>query len=71
MSASEASLLLRQLSVKGQIMSLRLGDAGVEYETLNDDSVPEAAKTLFAAMTEIERGLYILLDAMRDTIKKD
>ncbi|KAM0485113.1 hypothetical protein ACHAPX_001089, partial [Trichoderma viride] len=71
MSASEASSLSRQSSVKGQIMSLRLGDAGVEYETLNDNSVPEAAKTLFATMTEIERGLYILPDAMRDTIKKD
>lgn len=70
-SASEASSLSRQSSVKGQIISLRLSDAGVEYKTLNDSSVPEAAKTLFAAMTEIKRGLYILPDAMRDTIRKD
>lgn len=71
MSASERSSLSRQSSAKGQIMSLRLGDAGIEYETLNDDSVPEAAKTLFTTMTEIERGFDILPDAMRDTIKND
>lgn len=69
-SASEASSLSRQSSAKGQIMRLRLGDA-VEYETLNDDSVPEAAKTLFTTMTEIERGFDILPNAMRDTIKND
>lgn len=71
MSASEPSSLLRQSSAKGQIMSLRLGDAGIEYETLNDDSVPEAAKTTFTTMTEIERGFDILPDAMRDTIKNN
>ncbi|KAK1248313.1 hypothetical protein MKX08_006533 [Trichoderma sp. CBMAI-0020] len=52
-------------------MSLRLGDTAIEYETLNDDSVPEAAKTLFTTITEIGRSNNILPDTMRETIKNN
>ncbi|KAL7919388.1 hypothetical protein ACQKWADRAFT_323058 [Trichoderma austrokoningii] len=74
MSASESepsSSSLRQSSVKRQIMSLQFGNAGIEYEILKDDLVPEAARMLFATMTEIEQRFNILPDAMRDTIKND
>lgn len=69
-SASEASS--RQSSAKAQIMSLRLVDTGIEYETLDENSeLPEAAKTLFRTMSEIERGLGIIPDALKQTIFDD
>lgn len=68
-SGSEASSISRSSSAKGQVMRLRLSDTGIETKSLNEDSVPVVAKTLFLTMTQIERGFNILPAALRDTIK--
>ncbi|KAL7782777.1 hypothetical protein V8C37DRAFT_413853 [Trichoderma ceciliae] len=70
-SASETSSISKQSSAKGQIMDLRLGDTGIEYETLNRDTVPAVAKTLFNTMSNIEQGFDILPDALKQTIIND
>ncbi|KAL7908045.1 hypothetical protein GGI35DRAFT_52865 [Trichoderma velutinum] len=71
LSGSEASSISRLSSAKGQMMRLRLSDTGIETKSLNEDSVPVVAKLLFLTMAEIERGLNILPDALRGTIKDD
>ncbi|UKZ79069.1 hypothetical protein TrVFT333_006820 [Trichoderma virens FT-333] len=70
-SGSEASSISRSSSAKGQMMRLRLSDTGIETKSLNEDSVPVDAKTLFLKMTQIERGFNILPAALRDTIRDD
>ncbi|KAL7952518.1 hypothetical protein V8C34DRAFT_114321 [Trichoderma compactum] len=68
-SASEAS---SRQSAKAQIMSLRLVDTGIEYETLDEESeLPDAAKRLFNTMSEIERGLDIIPEALKQAIFDD
>lgn len=49
-------------------MSLRLGDAGVEYQVLDDDTVPEVAKKLFTTMTELTRMHDIIPYSLQQTI---
>ncbi|KAM0251889.1 hypothetical protein ACHAQJ_007951 [Trichoderma viride] len=70
-AASETSSISKQSSTKGQIMDLRLGDTGIEYETLNGDTVPAVAKTLFFTMSNIGQGFDILPDALKQTIIND
>ncbi|KAL7783409.1 hypothetical protein V8C37DRAFT_49455 [Trichoderma ceciliae] len=64
-SASEASSMSRASSTKKQMMSLRLSYIGIECEPLDEDTVPEVAKTLCVVITDIGRGLNILPNALK------
>ncbi|KAH6975599.1 hypothetical protein EDB80DRAFT_768716 [Ilyonectria destructans] len=57
-SASETSSVSGASSPKKQMMSLRLSETGVEWLALNENTVPEVARTL----------PYILPDVLRPTI---
>ncbi|KAL7782526.1 hypothetical protein V8C37DRAFT_413883 [Trichoderma ceciliae] len=70
-TGSEASSISRSSSAKAQMMKLRLSDTGIETKSLNEDSVPGVAKTLFIAIKNIERGLNILPATLRETIRND
>lgn len=55
-------------SPKKQMMSLRLSETGVDCQSLNIDSVPDVAKTMFKTFRRISRGRSLLPDAMRPDI---
>ncbi|KAH8665300.1 hypothetical protein BGZ61DRAFT_366486 [Ilyonectria robusta] len=67
-SASETSSVSGASSPKKQMMSLRLSETGVEWLALNENTVPEVARTLFNTMGEVGRGHDILPDVLRPTI---
>lgn len=46
-------------------MSLELSDTGVEYASLNEQTVPDVAKDLFNRMMTIGRGLDILPESSK------
>lgn len=56
--------------VKRQMMRLRLQDKGVDYQPLNETTVPEVAKMLFLTMTEYGRCHQILPEALKHVIKE-
>ncbi|KAL6871969.1 hypothetical protein J3F83DRAFT_733295 [Trichoderma novae-zelandiae] len=65
----------RTSSVKRQMMRLRLGETGIDYQPLNETTVPDVAKMLFLTMTEYGRCQRILPDALKqhitETLKMD
>ncbi|KAL7818547.1 hypothetical protein V8C26DRAFT_396622 [Trichoderma gracile] len=58
----------RTSSVKRQMMRLRLGETGIDYQPLNETTVPDVAKMLFLTMTEYGRCHRILPDALKQEI---
>lgn len=60
--------LSRTLSVKRQMMRLRLQEKGVDYHPLNETTVPHVAKMLFLTMMEYGRCHQILPHALRQRI---
>ncbi|KAM0247353.1 hypothetical protein ACHAQJ_009887 [Trichoderma viride] len=67
-SASMSSSMSRASSPKKQMMSLRLDNSGIEYQPLNQQTVPKVARTLFSVMRGIGRSNDILPDALKPTI---
>ncbi|KAL6795155.1 hypothetical protein J3E68DRAFT_335165 [Trichoderma sp. SZMC 28012] len=69
-SASEASSISGVSPPQRQMMSLRLCEASVEYQVLNENTVPDAAKELFFLMDDIGRGRDIVPHALKSTIEE-
>lgn len=69
-SASEESSISGVSPPQRQMMSLRLCEASVEYQVLNESTVPDAAKELFFLMDDIGRGRDILPHALKSTIEE-
>ncbi|KAH0531815.1 hypothetical protein TsFJ059_000597 [Trichoderma semiorbis] len=69
-SASEESSISGMSPPQRQMMSLRLCEASVEYQVLNENTVPDAAKELFFLMDNIGRGRDIVPHALKSTIEE-
>ncbi|KAL7783427.1 hypothetical protein V8C37DRAFT_413729 [Trichoderma ceciliae] len=70
-ATSETGSVAGSSSSKRQMMSLRLGKTGVEYQLLDNNTVPEMAKTLFSTITEIGRTHDIIPCNLQQTIAQE